>query len=129
MSIISNSFIDQKKQQAIRGAEMMASQIISEGYKSLYRDDAKKSSSHGRTISSQSTTKIPVEGRIGMDPWSHPYYYKVFEYDEKRKVFVLSFGADGVRNSVDNDSLDDTSEPTSSILRKGDDILSVMSSS
>ena len=128
-SIVSSAFSDQKSQEASRRAHQLATQIISGGFKNLLHEDSLPSSDSKRMIASQLSAKIPEEGRIGMDPWGRPYYYRVVDFKGGHKAFVLSSGSNGVRDSIDDENSSDSSGRASSIIKRGDDILEVISSS
>ncbi len=104
--IITNSLFDNRLVRARDEAKLLAVQIISGGLTKSKIDilkngkgkkDRKPSNNdQARSIASVVVTpSITPEGRIGLDPWGTPYFYKITVTDMGEAVVeVLSAGAD-----------------------------------
>lgn len=94
-SIVSHALVDQRVPQAQKRTRQLASQIAIGGLNSPMIADAINESSPSRTLASFQKLDIRPVGRIGMDPWGSPYYYRLFvAQNEQLKVLVLSTGPD-----------------------------------
>lgn len=82
----------------MRHAESLAYQII-EIQKSKIQ-----AKSEGRAPASVSDSD-ETAGQIGMDPWGHPYQYKIVESKNRHRVFVWSLGPDA-KSELQLSSLD-----------------------
>lgn len=98
VSIVSNATADQRELLAKERSQQLAIQILAGGYKSFLHDDVKLFTMSGRQPASESEISIPIEGRIGMDPWGKPYYYRILENSGKRSATVVSSGPNQVRD-------------------------------
>lgn len=124
-TIISHSMIDQRSNRASKRAQQLAAQILIGGYKSALTEDGNNS----RRIASTSKLEIEPVGRIGMDPWGLPYYYRVFTDKRDRvKVVVLSAGPNRALNTTEDYFSSDSISDMTKLDFRGDDIGSIQSS-
>jgi len=86
-SIVSNAVIDQKESHARRRADQLAVQLLVGGY------DAIRNSLDERSPASASSSETRHEGRIGMDPWGSPYYFRIFSGEDGRVQSVLVYSS------------------------------------
>ncbi|MCB0351171.1 MAG: hypothetical protein KDD38_08305, partial [Bdellovibrionales bacterium] len=98
-SIISNAMVDQRLGQAKSRTRQLALEIAAGGYRGLQKQVFAQGQERGPASSS---LDLRPEGRIGMDPWGSPYYYKMTEgVDGELKVTVLSSGPNRIRETFD----------------------------
>lgn len=122
-TIISRSMGERKELQAHKRARQLALQILVGGVRTAVapplRGDDKT-----RDLASFAEVDIKTEGRIGMDPWGRPYYYRIIEDGSgKVAVAVLSSGPNRQRETFeDHISLETQSGLKARVLLQGDDI-------
>jgi hypothetical protein len=126
-SILSNSLIDRRESRAMLRTEQLAVQILAGGYKFMHEDS--RLFGVNRVIASQPKVDIRPEGRIGMDPWGSPYYYRVIE-DIRGDTFALvySSGPNKKRESSDEIIAKEDDIKRGVLRLKGDDIGSLRKS-
>lgn len=128
-AIVTNAMIDQRLDQAKLRSKQLAMQILVGGFSSNYSGYGKFNKKSpvlnasesdidqdiGRDIASVSDYFIAPEGRIGMDPWGAPYYYKISTLQDSPlvEVSVVSSGPDKIRQTFSGD------RPS------GDDVISI----
>jgi hypothetical protein len=126
-SIVSNAFAERKEDRAKLRTEQLAVQILANGKKDL--QDVKHRDVNDRSPASVSNTaKVDIrpEGRIGMDPWGVPYYYRVFQDTSGRNtVVVFSSGPNRRRELIEEAFTLDSIGRFMGFSLRGDDIASV----
>lgn len=75
----------EEKEILMRHAESLAYQIIE-----IQRAKV-VAKTEGRAPASASDSE-DLQGQIGMDPWGHPFHFKIVEQKNSRRVFVWSLG-------------------------------------
>jgi hypothetical protein len=124
-TIISHSMTDHRSNKALVRAQQLAAQILIGGYKNSLTEEV----NGVRRIASMPKLEIEPVGRIGMDPWGMPYYYRVFtDKSDHVKVVVLSAGPNRALNTTEEYFSSDSISDMSRIDFRGDDIGSVQSS-
>lgn len=124
-AIVTNAMIDQRLERAQTRAQQLAAQILVGGISRSSMEYVKNSKSRtggassnndqSRGIASITPVEIDPTGRIGMDPWGTPFFYKISNHENgERMVEVISAGPDRVLQSE-----------LGSLNRAGDDILAV----
>jgi hypothetical protein len=91
-SIVTNAMTSQNGVKAEIEAQRLALQIMGGG---LQYTNANLDSRDVRGPANIVAEGLEVRGRLGMDPWGQPYYYRVYtETDGKKSVVVYSSGPD-----------------------------------
>jgi len=72
---------------------------------------------------------LEVKGRMGIDPWGEPYYYRVYsDVNGKKSVVVFSAGPDQKPDTNDNNFIVNSDGALVSAIFIGDDIGTVQKS-
>lgn len=118
-SLVSNAKPNQKDELAQVKSRQLAIQIATGGYRSTLSDQSERSLA-------SSKLDLKPEGRIGLDPWGVPYFYKLIENGEGIKtVTVLSSGPNGRMESLEEFENNEKNK-SGSIRLSGDDLASVI---
>lgn len=107
--------------EAQREMIQLARQVLSGGLSTLAPEDS------SRTPASQSEVNTN-EGKIGLDPWGHPYQYRVFETTGGyRSVVIWSHGPDGASDiRAENILMSQNGSPLR-VLSRADDLAHIES--
>lgn len=110
-AIVTNAMIDTRPERARTGTMQLAQQIIVGGLTKSAGEQLKISKNkrarkpgnfdQSRGIASVTTTSIEPEGRIALDPWGQPYFYKItLSETGETSVEVISAGPDKILQST-----------------------------
>jgi hypothetical protein len=127
-SILANSLPDRPEVRAKKRSEQLAVQILANGLKAS-PESSQNFNEVRAPASLKMTMKLDIrpEGRIGMDPWGAPYFYRVFQDAKGREtVVVFSSGPNRRRDLVEEALSAGMGGPVGGQLADaGDDIVSM----
>jgi hypothetical protein len=97
-ALLAQSFQDTRDSRALAGAEAWALQIKAQHMTALSSSGMTSSGGGRAPASVGSPPPFLTDGKIGRDPWGHPYHYVVRQgvAQNKDAIFVWSDGPDGV---------------------------------